>query len=125
MALEDATNPMQGVSGPGPYAKREDLEYKSQSYGDGVAYDANKKAAPLSKSPSMPVTTKAEVNVAPSSQKTTGLYDPSERLDENIATFPTSLVPSGKLSDTLAILLPYDKTGEITVLYQNALSRGQ
>ena len=33
--------------------------------------------------------------------------------------------PSGKLSDTLAVLLPYDTTGEITVLYQNALSRGQ
>jgi hypothetical protein len=125
MALEDATNPMRGVSGPGPYAKREDLEYKSEFYGDGVAYDANKKAAALAKSPDMPVTTKAVGNLTPSSQKTTGLYDPSERLDENIATFPTASAPSGKLSDTLAILLPYDVTGEITVLYQNALARGQ
>jgi hypothetical protein len=31
----------------------------------------------------------------------------------------------GKLSDTLAALLPFDTTGEISVLYQMALSRGQ
>jgi len=29
-----------------------------------------------------------------------------------------------KLSDTLAAMLPYDTTGEIAVLYQEALSRG-
>ena len=51
MALEDATNPMQGVSGPGPYAKRTDLSYQSQSYGDGVAYDAAKSGAPLATAP--------------------------------------------------------------------------
>jgi hypothetical protein len=29
-----------------------------------------------------------------------------------------------KLSDTLAKLLPFDTTGEITILYQQAASRG-
>jgi hypothetical protein len=29
-----------------------------------------------------------------------------------------------KLSDTLAQMLPYDTTGEITILYQQALARG-
>jgi hypothetical protein len=29
-----------------------------------------------------------------------------------------------KLSDSLAAMLPYDTTGEIAVLYQEALSRG-
>jgi hypothetical protein len=29
-----------------------------------------------------------------------------------------------KLSDSLALLLPYDNTGEIAVLYQEALSQG-
>ena len=29
-----------------------------------------------------------------------------------------------KLSDTLAKMLPFDTTGEITILYQQALSRG-
>jgi hypothetical protein len=31
---------------------------------------------------------------------------------------------SVKTSDTLAPLLPYDTTGEIGILYQDALSRG-
>jgi hypothetical protein len=31
---------------------------------------------------------------------------------------------SEKLSDTLAKMLPYDTTGEIAILYQDALSRG-
>jgi hypothetical protein len=30
-----------------------------------------------------------------------------------------------KLSDILAEMIPYDTTGEIQYLYQNALSRGQ
>ena len=42
MALEDATNPMQGVSGPSTFSKRTDLPYESQSYGDGVKYEAEK-----------------------------------------------------------------------------------
>jgi hypothetical protein len=29
-----------------------------------------------------------------------------------------------KLSDTLAKLLPFDTSGEITILYQQALSKG-
>jgi hypothetical protein len=29
-----------------------------------------------------------------------------------------------KLSDTLAKMIPYDTTGEIIILYQNALARG-
>jgi hypothetical protein len=29
-----------------------------------------------------------------------------------------------KLSDTLAKMLPYDQTGEVAILYQNALARG-
>jgi hypothetical protein len=29
-----------------------------------------------------------------------------------------------KLSDTLEALIPFDDTGEVTILYQDALSRG-
>jgi hypothetical protein len=65
----------------------------------------------------------------------TPLFAPSQRPDEPI----TSGVDIGegpgssalilnknaeKLSDTLAKLLPYDTTGEITILYQQAASRG-
>ena len=31
---------------------------------------------------------------------------------------------TNKLSDTLAQMLPFDTTGEIAILYQDALSRG-
>ena len=137
MAIEDRTNPMQGVSGPGPYAKRTDLKYKSQSYGDGVAYNADKSGATLSTAPKSPKTSEApDVSQGGSAGPITSLYAPTERPNEpisagvNIGKGPGSealgMQPAvGKLSDTLAILLPYDTTGEITVLYQNALSRGQ
>jgi hypothetical protein len=82
MALEDATNPMQGVSGPGPYAKRTDLEYQSQGYGDGVAYDAAKSGAPLARAQKSPLLSQAPVvgGGAPAG----GLYDPTSRPDEPI-----------------------------------------
>jgi hypothetical protein len=83
MALEDSTNPMQGVSGPGPYAKRTDLSYKSQSYGDGVAYDAAKSGAPLATAPKSPMLSQApQVRSAP----VAGLYDPTNRPDEPVTS---------------------------------------
>jgi hypothetical protein len=135
MALEDARNPMRGVSGPGPFAKREDLAYKSQSYGDGVAYDAAKSGAPLARAPKSPLLSEAP-EVGTAAGPVTSLYATTERPDEpisagvDVGAGPGSEVLGmkpkvGKLSDTLAVLLPYDTTGEISVLYQNALSRGQ
>jgi hypothetical protein len=137
MAIEDATNPMQGVSGPSTFSKRTDLEYKSQSYGDGTAYNADKSGATLSKAPKNPKLSEAPVvGTTEDTGKVTGLYDPTERLNEPISSGvdigdgvgsnALAMKPAvGKLSDTLAVLLPYDTTGEISVLYQNALSRGQ
>jgi hypothetical protein len=78
MALEDATNPMQGVSGPGKYAKRTDIEYQSQSYGDGVAYDAAKSGAPLASAPKSPMLSQAP---RVSAEPRVGLYDPTQRPD--------------------------------------------
>jgi hypothetical protein len=136
MALEDATNPMQGLSGPGKYAKRTDLSYKSQSYGDGVAYNAAKSGAPLETAPKSPLLSQAPDASQGAGGPVTSLYAPTERPNEpisagvDIGAGPGSAAlgmkpPVGKLSDTLAVLLPYDTTGEISVLYQNALSRGQ
>ena len=136
MALEDARNPMRGVSGPGPYAKREDLAYKSQSYGDGVAYDAAKSGAPLATAPKNPKLSEAPVVPTGDAGPITSLYAPTERPNEpitagidmgpGVGSNALGMKPAvGKLSDTLAVLLPYDTTGEISVLYQNALSRGQ
>ena len=137
MAIEDAKNPMQGVSGPSTYSKRTDLSYKSQAYGDGVAYNAAKSGAPLETAPKNPKLSEAPVvGTTADTGKVTGLYDYTQRPNEAITTGidmgpgagSNALAmkpPVGKLSDTLAVLLPYDTTGEISVLYQNALSRGQ
>lgn len=82
MALEDATNPMQGVSGPGKYAKRTDLEYQSTAYGDGVAYDAAKAGAPLAKAPEIKGTPASAVRAA----DITPLFAPSQRPEEPVTT---------------------------------------
>ena len=137
MALTEATNPMQGVSGPGPYSKRTDLEYQSQSYGDGVAYDANKSAADLERAPKSPKLSEAPVvsggaGIAPAS---VGLFEPTQRPGEEVTTgidvgpgAGSNALMMGKsvekLSDTLAKMLPYDTDGSIAILYQDALARG-
>jgi hypothetical protein len=78
MALEDATNPMQGVSGPSTFSKRTDLAYQSESYGDGVKYEADKSAAPLASAPKSPMLSQAP---RVPSQPRVGLYDPTQYLD--------------------------------------------
>ena len=137
MALEDSTNPIRGVSGPGPYAKRTDLSYKSQSYGDGVAYDAAKSGAPLERAQKSPMLSQApQVPVgampAPSG---VGLFEPTQRPNEPIthgvdvgagagSEVLAMAKSSEKLSDTLVKMLPYDTDGSIAILYQDALARG-
>lgn len=135
MALEDATNPMQGVSGPGKFAKRTDLQYQPTEYGQGVEYDAAKAGAPLAKTPDVRGATATSVQSA-AQEALTPLFAPSQRPDEPITTgidvgpglgsqvLSMRPEPVEKLSDTLAKMLPYDQTGEITILYQNALARG-
>ena len=83
MALEDAKNPMQGVSGPGKFAKRTDLQYQPDQYGAGVEYAANKAGAPLAKAQKNPML--SEAPVVPTNQTPlTGLYDPTQRPDEPV-----------------------------------------
>lgn len=84
MALEDATNPVKGVSGPGKFAKRTDLQYKSDAYGDGVAYDAAKSGATLATAQKSPMLSQAP-QVA-TGAPVTGLYDPTARPDEPITS---------------------------------------
>jgi hypothetical protein len=138
MALEDATNPMQGVSGPGPYAKRTDLQYQSPEYGAGVQYDANKAAAPLASTPDVRGATNTEVRqaaeAATSVGKPTGLFDVTQNqnpitngIDRGDGLGSSALMMNKsvvKTSDTLAKLLPFDTTGDIAVLYQEAIARG-
>jgi hypothetical protein len=135
MAITDSTNPMQGVSGPGPYAKRTDLEYQSESYGDGVAYDAEKSGAPLSRAPKSPKLSEAPVVPGGAARTTPKLFDESGRPQEDIMVGTDAGPGEGssalgmakiqvKLSDSLAAMLPFDTTGEIAVLYQEALAQG-
>ena len=132
-----ARGPMAGVSGPGKFSKRTDgLSFQSTEYGSGVENTANKAGAPLATTPDVRPTSRSEMGMAPSQiEPVTPLYAPSSRPDEPI----TSGIAMGpgpgpeimgaaqirvKTSDTLAKLLPFDDTGEIAILYQEALARG-
>jgi hypothetical protein len=130
---------MAGVSGPGKFSKRTDgLSFQSTEYGSGVENAANKAGAPLARTPDVRPTSRSEMGMAPSQLKpVTPLYAPSQRPDEPITSGIVmgegpgpevlgmqSQFATQKMSDILAKMLPYDDTGEIAILYQNALSRG-
>ena len=129
-----ARGPMAGVSGPGKFSKRTDgLSFESTEYGSGVENTANKAGAPLAKTPDVRPTSRSEMGMAPS--QITPLYAPSERGDEPI-TAGIAMGPgpgpevlgvnqmAQKTSDALVKMLPFDTTGEIAILYQQALARG-
>ena len=141
MALQDSTNPMQGVSGPGKFAKRTDLEYQSPEYGAGVEMAQQMAGAPLAKTPDVPGATNtavrqaAERSAVSPQEALTPLFAPSQRPDEPITTGigmgpgagPEALAmgkATEKLSDILVKMLPFDTDGSIAVMYQNALARG-
>jgi len=116
-------NPLAGPAGPGMYSTRTDnLEMPSQYYGEGVETAAIKSGAPLAKT--------ADVKSTP----VTGLLEMSDEVRPITAGLDRGPGPGSealmmgksvvKLSDTLAQMLPFDTTGEIAVLYQEALSRG-
>jgi hypothetical protein len=119
-------NPLAGPAGPGKYSTRTDnLQMPSQYYGEGVETAAIKSGAPLSTTP----------DVRP--EPITGLYAPTQRPEEPITTGIDIGAGSGsealvmqsrfaerKLSDILAEMIPFDNTGEVAILYQNALARG-
>lgn len=128
-------NPLAGPAGPGKYSTRTDnLQMGSTSYGEGVETAAIKAGAPLAKTGEVRGMPASEVRAAVT-ETVTPLYAPTQRPEEEI-TAGIDIGPgpgsealmmgksAEKLSDTLAKLLPYDTTGEITILYQQAASRG-
>jgi hypothetical protein len=133
--MAEPMNPMAGVSGPGKYAVRTDnLRMGSTAYGEGVETSAIKSGAPLSTTPDQRPMPAAEVREA-AMGPVTGLYDPSSRPGEAVTSGIDMGAGSGssalmmkkntvKLSDSLVQLLPFDTTGEIAVLYQEALAQG-
>ena len=145
MAIDEAKNPVKGVSGPGKFSSRTDLP-PSNSYGDGVQTAEIAGGAAMASTPDVRGATNTQLraagrsaqgSVAPQLGPLTPLFAPSQRPDEPITTgidmgagagsnalMMKSLMAQDKLSNTLAKMLPYDQTGEIAVLYQQALARG-
>ena len=127
-------NPLAGPSGPGKFSTRTDkLEMGSTAYGEGVETQAIKSGAPLSETKDVRPTPASDVRAA-AATPLTGLFAMSDEtrpitagLDRGPGPGSEALMMNKsvvKLSDSLAAMLPYDTTGEIAVLYQEALSRG-
>ena len=129
-------NPLAGPSGPSIYSTRTDkLSLGSTSYGEGKETAALNTAAVKSKTrgsadevggrPANPVMQTPVVK----------LYDESQRPGQNVLAGVDRGADVGssalmmkkstvKLSDTLEALIPFDDTGEIAILFQDARSRG-
>jgi len=128
-----ARGPLAGASGPGKFSKRTDMDLGSIAYGEGQETAMLSTAAPKA-------TTRGiadNVGGRPRNPLTpvTPLFAETQKATEDIMTGsamgpgagPEALMmkkTSVKTSDTLAPLLPFDTTGEIGILYQDALSRG-
>ena len=133
-----ARGPLAGASGPGKFSKRTDMNLGSIAYGEGQETSELSTAATKSKTrgiadnvggrPANPMT---QEPVTPLFAETT---KPSEPITNGIpmgegagpeALMMQSQFANRRLSDILAEMIPYDTTGEVQYLYQNALSRGQ
>jgi len=84
-----------------------------------------------------PAIAQAQTQSAPAASPVVPLFAPSLRPNEPVthgvdagpgagsdALMMRSQFAQEKLSNTLAQMLPYDSTGEIGILYQQALARG-
>jgi hypothetical protein len=129
-----ARGPLAGAAGPGKFSKRTDLP--SQYYGEGVETASVKSGAPLAATRGVADNVGGRPSGAPAvSAPVTELFAPTERPEEPItagidrgpgpgSSALAMRTVSVKLSDALVMMIPYDTTGEIAVLYQDALSRG-
>ena len=116
-------NPLAGPAGPGMYSTRTDnLQMGSIAYGEGVETAAIKSGAPLSTTPDVkPQSITPLFAMSDETRPITAGLDRGPGPGSEALMMGKSVV---KLSDTLAQMLPFDNTGEIAVLYQEALSRG-
>jgi hypothetical protein len=128
-------NPLAGPAGPGKFSTRTDkLELGSTAYGEGVETQAIQSGAPLAKTGDVNPARAGDVREAATNAQPTGLFAMSDEtrpitagLDRGPGPGSEALMMSKntiKLSDSLAQMLPYDSTGEIAVLYQEALAQG-
>jgi len=103
---------MQGVSGPGRFARRTDLQYSPDTYGAGVEMAAQKAGAPLATAPKSPMLSQAP-QVRSGQAPVAGLYDPTNRPDEPV----TSGIDQGAGvgSDALMMRQPDDNNFRATI----------
>ena len=131
-----ARGPLAGASGPGKFSKRTDLDLGSTAYGEGQETAMLNTAAPKA-------TTRGiadNVGGRPANPLTpvTPLFAPTDRKDEPVtagvafgdgpgpeALMMQSKFAQRKLSDILADMIPYDDTGDVAILYQQVIARGQ
>ena len=130
------TNPLAGPAGPGKFSTRTDkLEMGSKAYGEGVETQAIQSGAPLAKTGDVRPARAGDVREAAGQAPVTELFAETTRPGEPITTGIAIGAGAGtealmmskntvKLSDSLAAMLPYDTTGEVAVLYQEALAQG-
>ena len=116
-------NPLAGPPGPGKYSTRTDkLDMGSIAYGEGIETDAILKGAELSKTADVKPTPVTELfAMSDETRPITAGLDRGPGPGSEALMMGKSAV---KLSDSLALLLPYDTTGEVAVLYQEALAQG-
>lgn len=136
-----ADNPLVGVSGPASYSKRTDvgtpeMKLGSIAYGEGKETQAIKSGAPLATTPDVtPSQAPTVPTQATPATPSVGLFDETQNPNEPITAGIDRGAGPGvsalalkkntiKLSDSLAAMLPFDTTGEIAVLYQEALAQG-
>lgn len=125
-------NPVAGPSGPGKFSTRTDLP-PSKEYGERKQTEEILGGAPTATTRGV-ADPKLGRPANPMSD-ITPLYAPTQKPDEPITAGitrgagpgPEALgvnMPTQKLSDALAKMLPFDTSGEIAILYQEALARG-
>ena len=132
------TNPLAGPAGPGKFSTRTDkLEMGSTAYGEGVETQAIQSGAPLAKTGDVRPARAGDVREAAGQAPVTELFAPTTRPGEPVtagisrgagpgeeALTMQSQFAQRKISDILAEMIPYDNTGEVAILYQNAIARG-
>lgn len=132
-----ARGPLAGASGPGKFSKRTDMDLGSTAYGEGQETAMLNTAAPKAKTRGIADDVGGRPSAPTLPTPVTPLFASTQKPDEPITTGipmgegagPEALmmqrgVAATKLSETLAKMLPYDTTGEIGILYQQAASRG-
>lgn len=130
-------NPLAGVPGPGPFSVRNDkLNLGSTAYGEGKETAMINTAAPKATTrgiadnvggrPADPLKQLTPVtSIFAESQKRSEPIQAGIDMGDGVGSSALLMKKTSvKTSDTLAPLLPFDTTGEIGILYQDALSRG-